>query len=246
MRDLLMKYAVSFSGGKDSTYMLFKLLELGRPVDYVVFSDTGVLFPEVYQHIELVAERLRREWGLELITVRAPHTFLEYVTKYKRPSGKWKGYPYFFPTPRNRWCTKVLKLDPLTRWKKEVGEEVIFYIGITRDEPSRRVKDRGKGKEYPLLGVSSVDTMRWCQSQGFTWSGLYEKVSRGNCFTCPFRRAGEIFYLIRHRPELWSLIREAERHLYRLGVPRWRFTSSRSCQQWEQEYEWWSRWGLIS
>jgi len=166
------KYAVSFSGGKDSTYMLFKLLELGRPVDYVVWSDTGVLFPEVYQHIELVSERLQQEWGLELVTVRAPHTFLEYVTTYRRPGGRWKGWPYFFPTPRNRWCTRVLKLDPLTRWKKEVGEEVIFYIGITVGEVWRVKKQ--KGKEYPLveLGVSSADTLRWCQSRwGFIGQG---------------------------------------------------------------------------
>jgi len=240
------KYAVSFSGGKDSTYMLFKLLELGRPVDYVVWSDTGVLFPEVYQHIELVTERLQQEWGLELVTVRAPHTFLEYVTTYRRPGGRWKGWPYFFPTPRNRWCTRVLKLDPLTRWKKEVGEEVIFYIGITAGEVWRVKKQ--KGKQYPLveLGVSSVDTLRWCQSRwGFTWSGLYERVSRVNCWCCPFRRAGEIFYLIRHRPELWSQIRMVEEGLRKLGVEQWRFTSSRSCREWEQECEWWSRWGLV-
>ena len=35
-----MKYIAMLSGGQDSTAMTLRLLELGEPVDYVVFSDT--------------------------------------------------------------------------------------------------------------------------------------------------------------------------------------------------------------
>ena len=43
-------YIVSFSGSKDSTAMLLHLLELGEPVDEVLFCDTTVEFPEMYTH----------------------------------------------------------------------------------------------------------------------------------------------------------------------------------------------------
>jgi 3'-phosphoadenosine 5'-phosphosulfate sulfotransferase (PAPS reductase)/FAD synthetase len=37
-------YVVSLSGGKDSTAMLLRLLEEGRPVDLILFCDTGLEF----------------------------------------------------------------------------------------------------------------------------------------------------------------------------------------------------------
>ena len=46
-----MKYIVSFSGGKDSTAMLLRLLEEGRPVDDIVFCDTTAEFPR-YTYLE--------------------------------------------------------------------------------------------------------------------------------------------------------------------------------------------------
>ena len=47
-------YIVSFSGGKDSTAMLLHLLELGEPIDEILFCDTTMEFPEMYVHIEKV------------------------------------------------------------------------------------------------------------------------------------------------------------------------------------------------
>ena len=51
---------VSFSGGKDSTAMLLKMLELDDPVNYpihrIVFADTDFEFPEMYAYIKQVQE----------------------------------------------------------------------------------------------------------------------------------------------------------------------------------------------
>lgn len=44
-------YVVSLSGGKDSTAMLLRLLEEHRPVDRILFCDTGLEFPQMYEHL---------------------------------------------------------------------------------------------------------------------------------------------------------------------------------------------------
>ena len=47
-------WIVSFSGGKDSTAMLLRLLEEKWPVDMILFVDTGLEFPAMYDHIDKV------------------------------------------------------------------------------------------------------------------------------------------------------------------------------------------------
>lgn len=45
------RFIASFSGGKDSTAMVLRLLEEGWLLDEVVFFDTGWEFPQMYEHI---------------------------------------------------------------------------------------------------------------------------------------------------------------------------------------------------
>lgn len=45
------KHIVSFSGGKDSTAMLLKMIENNMQIDDIIFLDTTVEFPEMYEHI---------------------------------------------------------------------------------------------------------------------------------------------------------------------------------------------------
>lgn len=53
-------HVVSFSGGKDSTAMLLKMLEEGMQVDEIIFCDTGVEFPDMYDHIDKVEKYIDR------------------------------------------------------------------------------------------------------------------------------------------------------------------------------------------
>ena len=40
-------HVVSFSGGKDSTAMLLRMLELGMRVDEILYCDTYMEFPQM-------------------------------------------------------------------------------------------------------------------------------------------------------------------------------------------------------
>ena len=62
-------HAVSLSGGKDSTAMLLLMIERGMPIDMVLSADTGMEFPEMYEHLAELDEHLFRECGIHISTV---------------------------------------------------------------------------------------------------------------------------------------------------------------------------------
>lgn len=49
-------HAISLSGGKDSTCLALLMIERGLPIDAVIWADTGMEFPEMYDHIAKVDE----------------------------------------------------------------------------------------------------------------------------------------------------------------------------------------------
>ena len=59
-------HAVSLSGGKDSSAMLLLMIERGMPIDMVLSADTGMEFPEMYEHLAKLDEHLFRERGMHI------------------------------------------------------------------------------------------------------------------------------------------------------------------------------------
>ena len=47
------KHVISLSGGKDSTALLLRMLEEKMPVDVILFCDTGLEFPQMYEHLDV-------------------------------------------------------------------------------------------------------------------------------------------------------------------------------------------------
>ena len=71
-------HVVSFSGGKDSTAMLLKMLEMGMQVDVVLFCDTSLEFPALYDHVH----KVEQDTGMKVTTVKSEYTF-EYLMLHK-------------------------------------------------------------------------------------------------------------------------------------------------------------------
>lgn len=196
--------AVSFSGGKDSTAMLLRMVELGVPFDEILFCDTTVEFPQMYEHIAKVEEYI----GQPITRLTAEHSFEYYLLEYEyiRRSGKRKGelakgYP--FPFVNSRWCTEKFKIETIRRHckAKAAGRPILHFVGIAADEP-KRVRD----KAYPLVewGWTEADCLAYCKKHGFNWGGFignggvcrvgaarYRRCTIGGSFAGIFRAFGQ-------------------------------------------------------
>ena len=210
------KYIVSFSGGKDSTAMLLMMLEKGLQIDDIVFMDTGVEFPEMYEHIEKVEKYINHK----VTRLRAKKSFEYMLLEYEKKKGKNKGQKgYSFPDFRNRWCTQYFKKSMIKRYIKENYKdfEIIEYHGIAVDEVKRLEKNKEKNIKYPLAdwNMTEKDCLEYCYAKGFNWNGLYEKFNRVSCWCCPLKSLKELKVLYREYPEYFKKMEEWEEKTYR-------------------------------
>ena len=174
-----MKHIVQLSGGKDSTAMLLMMLERNMPVDEIIFCDTGVEFPELYQHLNAVEKYI----GRNITRLKAPHSFEYYmadIPKIRYREGN-RNTGYGWPRMFNRWCTKHFKIEPVKKYLKDIPEYTI-YIGIAVDEPKRH-KNIPENVRHPLYdwGVTEAQALQYCKGKGFDFGGLYDRFKRLGC-----------------------------------------------------------------
>ena len=191
-------HAVSLSGGKDSTAMLLLMIERGLPIDAVLTADTGMEFPEMYEHLQKLDDYLFAERGLHLTWLRHPKGFewLMFEEKKQRPASIENRqrlgvslYGNGWPGPRVRWCTGQLKTHLI---HKEINRlkgqyKAVSYVGIAADEPKRI-----KNERYPLMdwGITEKEALRICYDRGYDFGGLYQIYRRCSCWCCRCRALG--------------------------------------------------------
>lgn len=163
---------VSFSGGKDSTAMLLRMMEIGEHIDEVINVDTGMEFPAMYDHIADIRRRVEAQ-GIKFTTLRNDKTFEYIMLRQEIKSGKFgTHYGYGWPTPVIRWCTRHMKLDLLKKHFRDLRDrfEVIQCIGLAADELTRlsRPANMEPGHRHPLVewGWSEEDCLNYCIEGG--------------------------------------------------------------------------------
>lgn len=187
---------ISFSGGRTSAFMLYKVLEAhdGKlPEDVkVTFANTGKEMPETLDFVQACSEN----WGVDIV-------WLEYAGRSPRqPEGKKIAYDYRYnivdhknasrngepfaqvisdlggalPNPIQRWCSGQLKIRTMKRYLIDQGFETPFVslVGLRADEPRRAAKLHGKisgGQDIwcPLFvaGETKEDVAHFWQKQNF-------------------------------------------------------------------------------
>ena len=132
-----MKHIVSFSGGKDSSAMLIRMIEEDWHIDDIVFinvmatSILGAELPEMYEYIEKMERYIQRK----ITIVPSVMSFDEgFHQKYEK--GSRVGIIYGYPLVVGAWCNDKLKRRAIERHYKQYGEHC-RYLGIAADEPER-------------------------------------------------------------------------------------------------------------
>lgn len=209
-------HVVSFSGGKDSTAMLLRMIELGMPIDDIVFCDTGVEFPAMYDHIAKVEKYI----GREITRLKNPKSYEywllyhKYTPRFSESMNTKHDTGYSWATHGNRWCTKTMKISLVDKYIKGLAQKgnIERYVGIAADEPKRI-----KNLNYPLVdwGWTEADCLQYCKDRGFDWGGLYDIFKRVSCWCCPLQSLSECRKLRHNFPELWQTLLDWQHKTWR-------------------------------
>lgn len=208
---------ISFSGGRTSAYMLWRVLQEnnGLPEEAkVCFANTGKEDEATLRFVD----RCSKEWGV-------PITWLEYrddapgyrVVSFQTASRD--GEPFeallrkrpMLPNPVARFCTIELKIRVVGKHLHDIGiaetkseGEHISWVGIRGDEPRRAAKIEDKSR-IPLWAANVTKEIvgEFWRSQPFDLelpnnNGV---TMHGNCDLCYLKPASQILSLIQEKPE---------------------------------------------
>ena len=137
-----MKHILFLSMGKDSMALFIKVVELGLPLDEVVFCDirynkkiSGEM-PIMANWIPKAEKIIKEKFNIEVKHITSEKTFEEFFYTIKN-KGKHSGENYGFPYTIGAWCNDRLKLQPIKKYLHSIKEPITEYIGIAKDEPKR-------------------------------------------------------------------------------------------------------------
>lgn len=218
-------FVCSLSGGKDSTAMLLRLLEEKRPVDMILFCDTGLEFPDMYTHLDKLEEYI----GRPITRIKADHSFEYYFSeapikrknpeKYRALFGKdCNGYGWM--GPKMRWCTSQLKDKPREQFLRSLRKEyeIFCYVGLAADEQYRLERKNNQISEciHPLVDwdMTEADCLKYCYERGFDWNGLYDRFKRVSCWLCPLQPLSELRILWEFYPDLRAKLRQYDERIW--------------------------------
>jgi len=209
---------ISFSGGRTSAYMLWRVLEAngGKLPDeaIVCFANTG---KEEEATLRFVRD-CEVNWDVKI-------HWIEYQYAEK-PADRWKlvdfetanrdGTPFFelidqngspyLPNPVARICTAKLKIRPIHNFIKSLGfdhNENMDWVGIRYDEQRRAAKIGRSRTPLVTAKVTKETVGDFWRNQSFDLGlpNMNGVTMHGNCDLCFLKPTRQIVSLIREKPE---------------------------------------------
>lgn len=202
------KHILALSGGKDSAalavYMLEKYPDL--EMEYV-FTDTGCELPETYEYLD----RIRAVLNIDITVIKSDKTWDNFWSLYKVKHTKYGSFTYL-PSPKQRWCTEVLKLIPYDKWllEKHPNQTIHSYVGLRADEKRDRKGFKSSKanvvSHFPFLenGLNYDDIKSLLESSGLGFPKYYEWRKRSGCYFCFYQSKREWLGLYENHPELFK------------------------------------------
>lgn len=236
---------ISFSGGRTSAYMLWKILEahdMSLPKEAIIcFANTGKEEEATLRFVEDCATHwcVRITW-LEYIMEDPRYTVVDHATASRH------GEPFeaiiahrggYLPNRVARYCSSEMKTRTMHRHLKSIGwTDWDTFIGIRADEPRRVAKFRAnprpefKGEEVhmPLAldNVTAKDVGKFWNEQPFDLRlpNINGKTMHGNCDLCYLKPASQVLSLITEKPEraTWWARQEAKAEQVAASASRFR------------------------
>lgn len=227
--------AISFSGGRTSAYMLYRILQaFGGQVPeniQVVFANTGMEMPETLDFVRDCG----LHWGVPIIWLeyRQDSTRGDYKVDWARvtyETASRNGEPYsraistrptpHLPNPVSRYCTKLLKINPMKGYIRSLGwEDWSWVIGLRADEAVRIARLRGSAHEDYLTplhraGITKHDVKAFWDAQNFDLHlpNIEGVTPYGNCTLCFLKKTATIRQIMSERPDLaqWWIKQEVD------------------------------------
>lgn len=210
-----MRYIASVSFGKDSLAMLLRLIEENKPLDEVIFYDTGMEFNAIY-NIRDKVKLLLNDKHIQFTELKPKNTMefdmFERCVKCRNGNCK-KGYSWC--GGQCRWGT-AFKVQIMTNYIKQYGKDVVEYIGIAVDEPKRLVKKRKGNKLFPLADwkMTEKDCLSFCRERGYSWEedgvDLYNILDRVSCWCCANKNLKELRNYYLYLPKYWQKLKDLQ------------------------------------
>lgn len=202
------RHVLALSGGKDSAALAVYMREK-RPdirLDYI-FTDTGCELPETYEYLE----RIKAILNIEIITIKPKKSWESYWSRIKVKKTKNGTYTYL-PSPKNRWCTEVLKLLPYDRWISDNYKNCLIYsyVGLRADEKKERkgflAPKSNIVQNYPFIedGLAYEDIKYLLLSSGINFPAYYNWRKRSGCYFCFYQTKMEWLGLYENHPDLFK------------------------------------------
>ena len=219
---------ISFSGGRTSAYMLYKVLEAHDGVlpeeTFVAFANTGMEHPHTLDFVKDCGH----QWNVKITWLEATsrsgtegenHSVHGYK-EVTHATASRNGEPFadlitaigYLPTPIMRFCTSKLKIDRIKQFMRAKGySDYAALLGLRADEPRRAVKMHGQrntGRDVwcPLYidGVTKQTVSDFWQEQNFDLNlpNRNGVTDLGNCTLCHLKGRNKKISIIRQQPDL--------------------------------------------
>lgn len=233
------KLVASCSFGKDSLAAIIVAREHGIRIEEAVYCR--IMFDknisaELPEHEEFIHGKaipiLEKRYGIKTTIVQSGKTYCDqFFSAYGERSRK-KGEIYGFPMRMGSWCNDRLKVNPIEKWKKGVGQ-CTSIVGIAADE-TRRINRKTENRNIlPLVkyGITEADAFDICKREDLLSPAYGSGRKRLGCWFCHNQRIGELRRLRREYPHLWN------RLLLLDEVSPCKFTTRSTVKQFDERFE---------
>lgn len=207
-------HVLGLSGGKDSAALavFMRLHHPELPIDYY-FTDTGKELPEVYDFLGRLEGFLGRP--------------IQYLNPHRDFDFWLRQYGNFLPSPKTRWCTRKLKLEPFKQWVRpwlEAGDKVFSYVAIRSDEDHREgmvAQHENLFVKLPFRehGVDKQAVVEILEGSGLGLPKYYDWRSRSGCTFCFFQQKIEWVRLKENHPDAFEAAKTYEKTALEHGSP---------------------------